>query len=81
MSSALRDIYIILYAYTYIIQSADFTRVSKTTESGIGRKDGNLLSFFLAHISRGVTAEVGTGDKKLSAYLSLTHTNYFIYII
>jgi len=47
MSSALRDVYIILYCTRApILQSADFTRVSKTTESGIGLKDGNLLSFF-----------------------------------
>lgn len=42
MSSALRDIYYIVRVHLY----RDYTRVLKTTESGIGRKDGNLLSFF-----------------------------------
>lgn len=73
MSSALRDVYIILYACTYI-QRVDYTRVLKTTESGIGRKDGNLLSFFFpAHISRSVTEERWWWEGNLSAYLSHTH--------
>jgi len=36
----------ILYCTRAPIRRVDYTRVLKTTESGIGRKDGNLLSFF-----------------------------------
>lgn len=68
----------ILY-YIARVQSADFTRVSKTTESGIGRKDGNLLSFFSrSYFPRRDWGEVVTGEKNYRR-ISHTHTNYFVH--
>lgn len=70
----------ILYCTRTPIRRVDYTRVLKTTESGIGRKDGNLLSFFpRSYFPRRDWGKVVVGGETYQR-ISFIHTNYFIHI-